>query len=104
MLVRRLRPYLFNGFKRSQRVCPTRSFAAFPSLYASEGRNDATHDYEKRVSQLKAHKSLSECYPRLGDTRARALTAEEPLITRLQGMNEPGQTNYTHEVTIAGMG
>ncbi|KAF2170182.1 hypothetical protein M409DRAFT_64520 [Zasmidium cellare ATCC 36951] len=64
VFVRRFRPYLFSGFKRSQYL-PARAFASKPYLRAKEKQQDVTHDYEKRVAQLQAYRPLSECYPRL---------------------------------------
>jgi hypothetical protein len=60
--VRRLRPYLFHGFKHSQ---PIRSISQTTSPASSKDGRSVTHDYEKRVKQLETHKPLTECYPRL---------------------------------------
>lgn len=64
-VVRRLRPYLFSAFKRSRNFIPARAFISTPYLHAHGKEHDVTHDYEKRVDQLQAYKSLPDCYPRL---------------------------------------
>ncbi|CAK3747585.1 Lysine--tRNA ligase, cytoplasmic [Lecanosticta acicola] len=101
MRVRRLRPYLFNGFKRFQRVCPTRPFASFPSLCAADERRDVTHDYEKRVAQLRAHKSLAGCYPRLPEAFTKKLSSRAFLDSSFEGM-KPGDTDTSGHVRMAG--
>lgn len=61
-VVRRLRPYLFHGFRHVQAA---RHFAQVGNLQQERKGRDVTHDYEKRVAQLEAQKPLQECYPRL---------------------------------------
>ena len=68
-VVRRLRPYLFHGFRR---VNATRTFAQVPCIRQEKSR-EVTHDYEKRVAQLEAHKPLSECYPRIDEDFKQAI-------------------------------
>lgn len=63
---RRLRPYLFHGFKRSQSPRLCRSFAGSKVVsQQSKASKDVTHDYEKRLDQLEAYKSRDQWYPRI---------------------------------------
>jgi lysyl-tRNA synthetase, class II len=69
-IVRRVRPYLFHGFQRHQRLAARRGFAQAAVLHSKNGSGDekareVTGDYEKRVAQLQAYKPLAQCYPRL---------------------------------------
>lgn len=61
-VARCLRPYLFHGFRRAD---ATRAFSQRSCSWQMEKSRDVTHDYEKRVAQLQAQKSLADCYPRL---------------------------------------
>lgn len=67
-VVRKLRPYLFHGFRSVH--CASRVFSsasAVRSRQERDARKEVTHDYEKRVEQLSAARGgdLSKCYPRL---------------------------------------
>ncbi|EME46151.1 hypothetical protein DOTSEDRAFT_70224 [Dothistroma septosporum NZE10] len=63
IFLRRYRPYLFTSFRRVQCSRPARTFT---SSSCARG-HDVTHDYEKRVAQLQANRTLAECYPRLSE-------------------------------------
>lgn len=81
ILTRRLRPYLFNGFKRSHFLHPNRALSSTSQCLVKQPQLDVTHDYEKRVSQLEARKSRTEWYPRIGDV-ASVRGLEERRISR----------------------
>lgn len=65
--VRRLRPYLFHGFKRSQGGPLRRTFitSRVACQQQAKAARDVTHDYEKRLAQLEAYKPRDEWHPRL---------------------------------------
>ncbi|KAK5121135.1 hypothetical protein LTR85_005619 [Meristemomyces frigidus] len=63
-VVRRLRPYLFHGFRSVQAA---RTFAQTGYLQQEKKDREVTHDYEKRVAQLEVQKPLQDCYPRLAN-------------------------------------
>lgn len=65
--VRRLRPYLFHGFKRSQGISLRRTFIPSNVVCQQQAKaaKDVTHDYEKRLGQLEAYKPKEEWHPRL---------------------------------------
>ena len=65
-VARRLRPYLFHGFKQSQAVVLRRTFVSSHAvLQKATAAKDVTHDYEKRLVQLDAYKPPAEWHPRL---------------------------------------
>ncbi|KAI5367468.1 Class II Aminoacyl-tRNA synthetase/Biotinyl protein ligase (BPL) and lipoyl protein ligase (LPL) [Septoria linicola] len=67
IITRRLRPYLFNGFKRSHFHFPTRALSSSVQCLAKQSQPDVTHDFEKRIAQLESRRSRTEWYPRIGD-------------------------------------
>lgn len=101
ILIRRLRPHLFTRFKRASCIPTTatssRTFASQPSLHVDKRSKDVTHDYEKRIAQLEAHKPLSECYPRLRDGEHIQLGPESAA-----GL-QPGETDKSHTYTVMGI-
>ncbi|KAF2766203.1 class II aaRS and biotin synthetase [Teratosphaeria nubilosa] len=98
---RRLRPYLFHGFRSSQHAPARRTFfAAHVQCQRSEKAGTATHDYEKRVGQLQADKPVRECYPRLPE---RFAETRQPLakFRKLHETMVAGQT-VDEVVTVVG--
>lgn len=107
-VARRLRPYLFHGFKRSQ--CASASFRR--SLVSSAqlrhakdtnetARKDATHDHEKRVAQLDAYKSREEWHPRLSPKIVGQKTRIQEFITAYNSLAN-GESNTSSTVTVFG--
>lgn len=101
VFTRRLRPYLFSGFKRSQCPRPARAFSSSRCLYADEKQRDVTHDYEKRVAQLQAHKPLSECYPRAQKLDARQGTGKKSFESEY-GHLKPDETAAEVQMNFKG--
>jgi len=65
-VVRRLRPYLFHGFRRSQGAALKRTFVSSPVVsQQAKTVKDVSHDSEKRLAQLEAYKSRDAWHPRL---------------------------------------
>ncbi|EMC98567.1 hypothetical protein BAUCODRAFT_128939 [Baudoinia panamericana UAMH 10762] len=100
-VIRRLRPYLFHGFERSQ----GRAFSCGAWLRddSDSGRRSASHDYVKRVSQLQSFKKLEECYPRLPFGFPESRVPISDFRSRYDGMLEAGQT-VRNSVDSAGNG
>lgn len=115
-VTRRLRPYLFTGFRRAQspRTISSTSLCASQNGAAQikqkkpgkdgEKERDVTHDYEKRVAQLQSHIPLADCYPRLPTRFA------QNTLTSVGGAREACSTLQSDEtksddvpVTVAGM-
>ena len=116
-VVRRLRPYLFHGFRR---VNVTRTFTEVSSRRQEQKSREVTHDYEKRAAQLEAQRPLAECYPRLveglrqasevsGDPRKLvSRSSDASWVKRLAGDLEKGgildrQNGLNTPVTVLGM-
>lgn len=94
-VVRRLRPHLFHAFRRSQ---TTRAFLHTPIIQDAPKGRDVTRDYQKRVAQLEAQKSLSRCYPRLSKDFGR----QRRPIGVIRKACEPLQPEETAPVVEAG--
>lgn len=62
---RRLRPYLFHGFKQVQCTASTRAFTRCSVASKDNTPKEVTNDYEKRLRQLDAYKPRDEWYPRM---------------------------------------
>ena len=100
--LRRLRPYLFTGFKRSTSHTSRRALSqAFP-VASEQSEREKTNDYKNRVAQLtQARGQLSECYPRLA-VGLEQRTSIEDFRTRYDGLKADGTDEKTM-VTVAGI-
>lgn len=101
VFTRRLRPHLFSAFTRSQCLHPTPASHRQRHDAVKKDR-DVTHDYEKRVAQLRAASDLSACYPRLSPT----VSLTRPSKSQLEddySYIDPGKTDLDKEMALTGM-
>ncbi|KAK4555836.1 mitochondrial lysine-tRNA synthetase [Recurvomyces mirabilis] len=98
-VARRLRPYLFHGFQRTQ--CH-RTFSRVPALYKQDDIKSVTHDYEKRIAELEAHRTLSECYPRLDKSNGRDIVPLDNFRRDWADLQADETRKHDGLVTVAG--
>ena len=99
-VARRLRPYLFHGFKRTQ--CH-RTFSRAPALHKQDDAKPVTHDYEKRIAELSAQRPLSECYPRLNTSPVKDVVPLDKFRSAWANLTRDETREDDGPVTIAGM-
>ena len=99
-VVRRLRPYLFHGFRRNV-TRNMRTFAQATYFLQQEQKvREVTHDYEKRLAQLEGHRALAQCWPRLPLRGELSATGDVKLLCEEL---EAGEKNSVDApVTVAG--
>lgn len=99
---RRLRPYLFTGFRRARVGQSKRVLSQTACRQDGAPGRDVTHDYAKRVAQIETQRPLETWYPRLPASIAESRSSLSVVRRRAVSLKR-GETEDSIPIIVTGI-